>query len=32
MPSTAAAKEIFGAAKEAGRGEEDFSALFDAIR
>jgi 3-hydroxyisobutyrate dehydrogenase-like beta-hydroxyacid dehydrogenase len=28
----AAAKEIFVAATEAGRGEEDFSALFDAIR
>lgn len=32
LPSTAAAKEIFVAAGEAGRGEEDFSALFDAIR
>jgi 3-hydroxyisobutyrate dehydrogenase/glyoxylate/succinic semialdehyde reductase len=32
LPSTAIAKEIFSGAKEAGRGDEDFSALFDSIR
>lgn len=32
LPSAAVAKEIFAAARETGRGDEDFSALFDAIR
>lgn len=32
LPSTAIAREVFSAAREHGRGDEDFSALFDSIR
>lgn len=32
LPSTAVAKELFATAREEGRGDEDFSALFDATR
>ena len=32
LPATAAAGQLFAAAREHGRGDEDFSALFDDIR